>query len=336
MTGSAAGPGAPVARAGGLPDAAAADDVLGRLGTFAGRRRRLRMLTGGLTNRNYQVTADGGDRYVARFSSPKSALLAIDREAEFRNSQAAATAGIGPEVVEFAPDEGVLVVKWIDGKTFDDATLDDEQELARVAAACRQLHAGPSFVSDFDMFEVQRRYLAIVQEFGFRLPPDYLTFEPAVRRIEAVLRATAGPTVPCHNDLLAANIMDDGDRLWLIDFEYSGNNDPGFELGNVWSEAALAPERLEHLVSCYFGGPSPLQTARARLYALMAKYGWTLWASIQDAVSDVDFDFWEWGMEKYARACAEFRGPEFEQLISTIRESDRIEGAEPWPSPAHH
>jgi thiamine kinase-like enzyme len=246
--------------------------------------------------------------------------LAIDREAEFHNSRAAAAAGIGPAVVEFAPAEGVLVVDWIDGKTFDDAALDDETQLARLADACRQLHSAPRFASDFDMFVVQRRYLAIVQEFGFRLPPDYLTFEPAVRRIEAALRATAGPTVSCHNDLLAANVMDDGARLWLIDFEYSGNNDPCFELGNAWSEAALPLDRLEHLVTCYFGAPSPFQTARARLYALMAKYGWTLWASIQDAVSDVDFDFWDWGMEKYARACAEFRDPGFEQLLTTIRE----------------
>ena len=333
---SGTGSSVPFARAGGLPDATAADEVLGRLATFAGHKRRLRLLTGGLTNRNYQVTVDTGDRYVARFSSPKSALLAIDRDAEYENSRRAAATGVGPEVVEFAPAEGVLVVKWIDGKTFADADLDDEEQLARLARTCRQLHGGARFVSDFDMFVVQRRYLAIVQEFGFRLPHDYLTFEADVRRIEAALRASAGPVVPCHNDLLAANVMDDGQRLWLIDFEYSGNNDPCFELGNAWSEAALPPDRLEHLVTCYFGGPSALQTARARLFALMAKYGWTLWASIQDAVSDVDFDFWEWGMEKYARACAEFRDPGLEHLLATIRESNRIEGAEPWPSPAHH
>jgi thiamine kinase-like enzyme len=278
------------------------------------------------------VTTDGG-KYVARFSSAKSSLLAIDRDAEFRNSQVAAAAGVGPEVVEYAPDQGVLVVKWIDGRTFDDATLDDPVQLERLAAICRRLHTAPPFVGDFDMFDVQRRYLAIVREFGFRLPDDYTSFEPAVRQIEDALRATAGPTVACHNDLLAANIMDDGDRLWLIDYEYSGNNDPCFDLGNAWSEAALAADRLEHLVACYFGEPSPVQTARARLYGLMAKYGWTLWASIQDAVSDVDFDFWDWGMEKYARACSEFRGPELAGLITTVRESIRNEGAEPCQKP---
>jgi thiamine kinase-like enzyme len=224
-------------------------------------------------------------------------------------------------------------VEWIEGRTFDDVTLDDETQLARLADICRRLHAAPRFVSDFDMFDIQRRYLAIVTELGFRLPPDYLSFAPAMRRIEQVLRSSAGPTVPCHNDLLAANVMDDGDRLWLIDYEYSGNNDACFELGNAWSEAALPLDRLEHLVTCYFGRPSPVQTARARLFGLAAKYGWTLWASIQDAVSDVDFDFWEWGMEKYARARAEFRDRELDRLITTIRESVRTEGAETWPTP---
>jgi thiamine kinase-like enzyme len=322
-------PSTPVGR---LPDVAAADAALDRLPSLTGRSRRLALLTGGLTNRNYRVTTDAGE-YVARFSSVKSSLLAIDRTAEFRNSQSAAAAGVGPEVVEFAPDDGVLLVKWINGRTFDDRALDDAAQLARVAAVCRTLHGAAPFVSDFDMFDIQRRYLAIVREFGFRLPDDYPDFEPAVRRIERVLRASAGPAVPCHNDLLAANIMDDGERLWLIDYEYSGNNDPCFELGNIWSEAALPPDRLEHLVGAYFGHPSPVQTARARLFGLMAKYGWTLWASIQDAVSDVDFDFWEWGMEKYARARAEFREPGLDELITTIEQANRSEGVEPCPTP---
>jgi thiamine kinase-like enzyme len=317
-----------------FPGGATAAAALDRLPVFSGQTRQLQPLAGGLTNRNFRVTCESGARYVARLSSTKSALLAIDREAEFRNSGIAADAGVGPRVVAFAPDDGVLVVEWIDGRTFDDRDLDDPVTLTRIAGACRRLHAAARFVNDFDMFDVQRRYLAIVQESGFRLPDDYLTFEPVVRRIETVLRASAGPTVPCHNDLLAANIMDDGDRLWLIDYEYSGNNDACFELGNIWSEAALDLDRLDHLVSAYFGGPDPVQVARARLFALMAKYGWTLWASIQDAVSDVDFDFWDWGMAKYVRARAEFRSPDLDGLITIVRDSIRHEGAEQWPTPS--
>jgi thiamine kinase-like enzyme len=297
--------------------------VLARLPSLTRTQRRLEPITGGLTNRNYRVVTDTGAQYVARFAAAKSALLAIDRDAERHNAAIAAAAGVGPEVVDYSAEAGVLVVQWIDGRTFTDADLDDPAQLTRVAEICARLHAGGRFVRDFDMFDVQRRYLAIVQESGFRLPEDYLGFEPQVRRIESVLRASSAGTVPCHNDLLAANIMDDGTRLWLIDYEYSGNNDPCFELGNIWSEAALEADRLEHLVSAYYGAPAPVQTARARLFGLMAKYGWTLWASIQDAVSDVDFDFWQWGMAKYVRAREEFRSPELEHLITTIAESVR-------------
>jgi thiamine kinase-like enzyme len=128
---------------------------------------------------------------------------------------------------------------------------------------------------------------------------------------------------------LAANIMDSDGRIWFIDYEYSGNNDPCFELGNIWSEASLDPDRLEHLVGSYYGASAPGQTARARLFALMSKYGWTLWASIQDAVSAVDFDFWQWGVDKYDRAVAEFRSPEFDTWIDSIQQSLRHEGATP-------
>lgn len=308
--------------AGDVPTAVrAADAVLARLPALASSQRRLARLDGGLTNRNYRVSTDTGAQFVARFSAPKSELLGIDRDAEYRNAQAAAVAGVGPRVLDYVADEGLLLVQWIDGRTFIDDDLDRPRQLERVAATCAQLHAGPRFANDFDMFEVQRRYLAVVQEHGFKLPADYLSFEPVVRRIEQVLRASASGTVPCHNDLLAANIMDDGERLWLIDYEYSGNNDPCFELGNIWSEAALEPDRLEHLVSAYFGAASPARTARARLFGLMAKYGWTLWASIQDAVSEVDFDFWEWGTAKYARAREEFRSRELDRLITTVMES---------------
>ncbi|HEX3337380.1 MAG TPA: choline kinase family protein [Jatrophihabitans sp.] len=272
-------------------------------------------LAGGLTNRSYKVSPASGDPVVARLSSGKSGLLAIDRLAECHNADAAARAGVGPEIVLCEPAEGIAVVQWIDGRTFEDRDLDDSTNLTRMAATCRRLHGGPRFANEFDMFEVQRGYLDIVTHHGFRLPARYREFLPQVERIRDALAVRSGPTVPCHNDLLAANVMDDGQRLWFIDYEYAGNNDPCFELGNIWSEAALGVDRLEELVGAYYGTPSRSKVARARLLALMSKYGWTLWASIQDAVSEVDFDFWAWGMEKYQRAVAEFDDPGFARLI---------------------
>ena len=125
----------------------------------------------------------------------------------------------------------------------------------------------------------------------------------------------AGPTVPCNNDLLAANFIDDGDRLWVIDYEYGGNNDACFELGNIWSESHLLARPPRAARRRYYGRHLRHKVARARLLGLMSNFGWTLWASIQDAVSPIDFDFWSWGMEKYDRAVGRARRPGFAQLL---------------------
>ncbi len=104
--------------------------------------------------------------------------------------------------------------------------------------------------------------------------------------------------------------------------EYSGQNDACFELGNVWSESNLSLDQLDLLVTHYYGRTRRSRIARARLWGLMSKYGWTLWASIQDGVSAIDFDFWTWGMEKYDRAVAEFDGPGFEHLLDEVVRDD--------------
>jgi thiamine kinase-like enzyme len=304
------------------PDRDVLDDALNRLPEFHGLSRYVEPVRGGLTNRIYKVTPSSGRTVAARISSGKSALLAIDRTAECHNAKAAARAGVGPRVISCEPAEGVAIVEWINGRTFAPGDLDDSTQLARIAQACVRLHNGPRCANNFDMFAIQGGYLSVVTERRFRLPERYLSFQPRVDIIRAALAVRAEGTVPCHNDLLAANIMDDGRRIWFIDYEYSGNNDACFELGNIWSESNLDLDRLEELVSSYYGYPSRAKVARARLLALMSKYGWTLWASIQDAVSEVDFDFWSWGLEKYERAVAEFDGPEFFRLIDEVQQPD--------------
>jgi len=298
-------------------------DVVARLdaATSLAPPRQVLPLEGGLTNLNFLVITAAG-RYVARLAGETGSLLAIDREAEYRNSLAAASSGVAPRVVDYVPQARVLVIEWVEGRTYTPADLRDSANLARVAETCRRLHEGPRFVSDFDMFAVQQGYLEIVRERGFRLPARYLEFMPQVDDVRAALAVRAEATVPCNNDLLAANIIDDGRRLWLIDYEYSGNNDACFELGNIWSESALPLDCLDELVAAYYGRQSRAKVARARLLGLMSKYGWTLWASIQDAASPLDFDFWSWGMEKYERAVAEFDGPDLPRLLADVQLDD--------------
>jgi thiamine kinase-like enzyme len=288
---------------------------------LAGHDRVVEPLPGGLTNTNLKVTVDG-HHYVARLSSPSATLLAIDRTAEHLNSVAAAASGIAPAVVDFVPAARVLLIEWIEGRTLQAADLRQDSLLPAVAAACRQLHAGPRFCVDFDMFAVQRRYLDTAAQRGFRLPDRYTEFMPALDEIRTVLQLRPPITVPCNNDLLAANFIDDGERLWLLDYEYSGNNDPCFELGNIWSESNLTEAQLDMLVMSYFGRHSAAATARARLQGLVSQYGWTLWGVIQNAVSEIDFDFWSWAMEKYERAVATFDSSELAVLLTAVADGD--------------
>jgi thiamine kinase-like enzyme len=295
--------------------------VLEQVPELAGHVATFERVPGGLTNVNVRVHLPDGDA-IARLTTDDSALLAIDRPAEYESSLAAAASGAAPPVVGYSPEAGVLAVRWIDGGTCTPEALRKPDLLARVVRTCRRLHAGPRFTVDFDMFAVQRRYLGVVREHGFRLPAGYLDHMPAFGQVEAALRGRAEPTVPCHNDLLPGNLVDDGERIWLIDYEYAGNNDPCFELGNLWSEANLPPEALETLVTGYYGRAWRHKVARARLFGLASKYGWTPWAAIQDRASSIDADFWAWGMDKYDRAVAEFVDPGLPALLEEAMRPD--------------
>jgi thiamine kinase-like enzyme len=278
-------------------------------------------LAGGLTNVNYKVVSPHGT-FVVRVSGKDTGMLAIDRENEAHNTRCAAETGVGAPFVAWVPAQDALVLEFLVGEVMSPEKLRRGDRLPAVARACRRLHGGARFLADFDMFEIQRRYLGVVQERGFRLPDRYLQFEPQVRALEAAMRVQPEQTAPCNNDLLAENFIDCDGELRLIDYEYSGNNEPSFELGNVWSESNLSLEQLERLVAEYYGAPLVNKVARCRVWGLMSKYGWTLWGSIQDGISEIDFDFWGWAMEKYERAVAEFDGPDFERLLDDVRRVD--------------
>jgi thiamine kinase-like enzyme len=292
---------------------------LGRLAVLAGRSWSVTELPGGLTNVNLRVRSDDGREpeldVVVRCSHGDPSLLGIDREAEHLNTVAAAQAGVGAPVLEFRPDLGMLVIGYLPGRALVDADFADPGVLARAAEAVRTLHAGPRFTGAFDMFGRRAAYLGTIHERGFRLPPDYEAYADAWADVQRALAVRAGPTVPCNNDLLAANFIDDGTRVWLIDYEYSGNNDACFELGNTAAECGFTPEMTEAWTEAYFGSPTTADLARVRLQALCSSYGWSLWGFIQAAASPLDFDFWSWGLERFDKARAAFADPGFPRLL---------------------
>jgi thiamine kinase-like enzyme len=297
------------------------DALFDQTKSLARTPRTIRELSGGLTNRNYQVTTPDGT-FVARISSGGSELLAIDRDCEYRNSVIAAAAGAGAPVFEYRPQDRLLVIGYIEGRTMDAADVAAAGNIPRIARACRRLHDGGRFGNDFDMFDIQRQYLSVARSRGFRVPDGYDDLAPQFSAAAKTLAVRAEGTVPCNNDLLAANFIDDGDRIWLIDYELSGNNDACFELGNIGAESHLSADALAELVTAYYGQPRRSRIARARLLGLVGMYGWTLWGAIQNAASPIDFDFWSWAMERFEGAAAGFTADDFPRLLEEVQHDD--------------
>ena len=295
--------------------------VLVRVPSLAATPRRVSELPGGLTNRNFKVTTPDGV-FVARVFSDSARLLAIDRDHEYRNSLIAAAAGVGAPVIEYRPADRVLVLGFLEGRTLTNADLADPATLDRIAVGCRTLHGAGRFVCNFDMFEVQARYLAAARGAGIAIPSGYDELAPAFAAAWSALAVRAEGTVPCNNDLLAANFIDNGERVWLIDYEYSGNNDPCFELGNIAGECLLSADALAALVTAYYGRSRKSRIARAELFRLVSRYGWTLWGAIQHAASQLDFDFWSWAMERFDVAARGFTSAGYARLLADVQAED--------------
>jgi thiamine kinase-like enzyme len=283
-------------------------------------------LPGGLTNVNLRVrTTDQGEPrdLVVRWGQADVRLLGIDRDAEHANTDAAFRAGVGAEVVEYRPDLSMLVIGFLPGRALADGDFADAGVLRRAADAVRRLHAGPRFVGDFDMFARQAGYLEVVRQNGMRVPAGYVDHAAAWDDVRRALAAAPRATVPCNNDLLAANYLDDASwhgkgRVWLIDYEYSGNNDACFELGNTSTECGFSDDQVDAWCEAYFGDPTGAERARVRVQALCSQYGWALWGFIQQATSPLDFDFHSWGMERYEKADATFRGGALPRLLEQV------------------
>jgi thiamine kinase-like enzyme len=292
--------------------------ALDRLATLAGRSWRVDDVPGGLTNTNLRVRDDDGLDVVVRWSRADVTLLGIDRDAEHANSAAAYRAGVGAEVLEYRPELSLMVISFLPGRSLENRDFADPGVLSRSAEAVRRLHAGPRFTGDFDMFARQAGYLDVVREQAIVLPPGYVDHAPAWDDVRRALAAAPRPAVPCNNDLLAANFLDDGEQVRLIDYEYSGNNDACFELGNTTTECDFTEDQVDAWCEAYFGDPSPADRARVRVQALCSAYGWALWGFIQEVASPIDFDFHTWGMERYEKAAATFRGGRLSHLLDQV------------------
>lgn len=293
------------------------DEVLGSVEEWRGRSLEVAPLSGGLTNSNYRVDV-GGRSYVVRLPGRSTDLLSVDRANERHNTEAAAETGIGARVVFYLEDLQVMVLEFVDGITMSPESLHSVEMARRMGDALRQLHSARRFLKDFDMFRLVEFYRSVVRDRGIPIPTGYERALPLVRRMEAALHNAPVASVPCHNDLLAENYIDEGKLLRIVDYEYSGNNDPCFELGNTALECGFDADQRAALCDSYFGAGSEKLLARMQIHALMSDVGWTLWGSIQAAISNIDFDFWDYALTRWRRAEETLDSRGIERALSAI------------------
>ena len=308
-----------------MPNNAPAEEAAARVALWRGRAVAISPLSGGLTNENYLVECEGR-RYVMRLPGKSTELLAIDRANEVYNTKSAATTGIGPKVLEHVAGVDVMVLEFIPGPTMSAKTLQSNRMAARMAQSFHRLHAAPRFLQDFNMFRLIEHYLHIVDEHQVAIPDDYRDWLPTVAEIERAVEVHALPRVPCHNDLLCENFIDDGASLRIVDYELSGNNDPCFDLGNTAQEAEFDSELRAALCEAYFGRRDPRQLARMNLFALMSDIGWTLWGAIQARISAVDFDFRRYYTGRWERAVEVLRSDRLEERLAEASAPDARRG----------
>jgi thiamine kinase-like enzyme len=254
-----------------------------------GREVLVRPLEGGLTNRNYCICC-GSDRFVLRIMGENSGLLGIDRRTEHACAQAAWAAGIGPGVMAFFPDQGALVTRFVTGQALVCEAIKTPAILRRVVASLRRYHECSNGAGKFSAFETVRRYYAEARKRKVPFPRSVVLALEMLARIED--QAGAPECVcPCHNDLLPGNLVDDGRRVWILDWEYGGAGDLFFDLGNLAANSLFDRERETTLLQLYFGKARPPDLRRLRLMRLASDMREAMWGFMQMGVSKLDFDY---------------------------------------------
>ncbi len=296
--------------------------VAARADVLFGRRLEWSQLFGGLAHVTYAVTTEQGDRFVVKFLTQEmdDFGLMISIGDLIANTAAAGKSGVGARVLQAFPEVPAIVLEYIDGRTLDTPDLSRADYIPRLGRAIRDLHTqAPPMRNSIVIWKFLDDYLELLDRHKLTSPPGLLGWLPTVREIQAALAVNQLPAVPSNNDLLAKNIMDDG-RIRLIDYDFSGMNDPMFDVGDLAMEGDHNPGQVRALCDAYFGGHDPVQYARARLFGIAAQYTWSLlFVGMDKLLSDSPaeaFDYWQEAVSRWDWTRAKLEDPSLESLIA--------------------
>lgn len=275
---------------------------------------------GGLTNLVFRVD-QGGEQYVLRLPGQGTEEY-INRENEAQAAQEAAKAGVSPDVLYVDANTGVMVTRLVDRAI----TMSPEKfklregSPARAGEVFRRLHkSGAKFSFRFELFAMIDEYLRVLSTKDIDLPEGYHDVVKEAEAVRAALEAHSLPLVACHCDPLCENFLDTGNRMWLVDWEYSGMNDPMWDLGDLSVEGGFSPEQDEEMIRAYFGGEASAgDRGRIVIYKAMCDLLWTLWGLIQHANRNPADDFWAYSVNRFERCKALMATPDFAAHVAAV------------------
>jgi thiamine kinase-like enzyme len=280
-------------------------------------------LGGGITNFNYRVDV-GGEAFVVRIWARDAGLLGIDRYREHQCTLAAGRTGVGPEVVHFLPAEGVLVTRFIEGRCLSPEENAGPEMMERVVRAMHRYHAGPAFEGSYSPFRTVEAYLHVARRCGTPLPGDIDRLSAAVREVEIALQRKEAASRPCHNDLWGPNLIDDGNQVRIVDWEYGGMGDVYFDLADFANYHCPSDVDDDILLRLYFGDASEIAFARLQLMKIVAQLREAMWYMAATNLASAKPDFADHAHSHFSRcrhAVGDTRVSSWLKLLASHRDT---------------
>ncbi len=265
--------------------------------TIVGEIQTITIISGGITNQNYKLeTASAA--FMLRIPGQYTELLGIDRQAEFACSSIAYNVGIGAEPIAYLERHNAILTRFLEQAE----TLTAQQaktQLEAVVQALKTIHGAPAFPKSFSAFETTRQYHQLALEKNVVFPTDTRYLLEHLTQIEQILDSHAMIT-SCHNDLLPANLLLTN-QLWIVDWEYAGNGNLFFDLGNLAANLELTDSELETLTKLYFGKTNAKLHAQIQLMRLVSDAREAFWGFLQSGISSLEFDFTHYAQTHFER-----------------------------------
>ena len=274
-----------------------------------GKSIKVNPINDGITNINYEVIVDKKSFFLS-IPSTNSELLNIDYKNKYYNNNICGEINISPKVIYFIELENLLVTEFIISKTASLRMFQGPQEINKLVKNIKILHNAKPFLRKFDMFSQINYYQSILK--SGQLSQEKLKYINNIKILKQKLYLPNDKLVPCHNDLLADNIIIKDNKIFIIDFDYSGNNDPCFELGNLSVEMKYDDDQINELVKSYYGEIKENIVSRINLQGIVSDIGWSLWSYVSDKNSNINFDYSTHAVHRLERAINKIESKEYE------------------------